>query len=128
MADRDLTEYGNVIALSQYQVGSGKPLGPPLQAGGGGGTFDGMEARVARLEADVEHIKNDISEIKNTSKEVANALHGLQIDFASLKERVTHLPSKGFIVSLVSGGVVFLIGVLTLLSRMGWLIAGTPTH
>jgi hypothetical protein len=36
----------------------------PLQSGGGGGTFDGMEPRVAKLEAAVEHIQSDVSDIK----------------------------------------------------------------
>lgn len=34
-----------------------RPQGPrALQAGGGGGTSDGMDARVARLEAQVAHL------------------------------------------------------------------------
>ena len=36
-----------------------------MQPPGGGGTFDGMEPRVAKLEAAVEHIQRDISEIKS---------------------------------------------------------------
>jgi hypothetical protein len=35
-----------------------------LKTGGGSGTFDGMEARVAKLEAAVEHIQRDTAEIK----------------------------------------------------------------
>lgn len=35
-----------------------------LPSGGGGGTFDGMEARVAKLESDIDYIKRDIGEIK----------------------------------------------------------------
>ena len=41
-----------------------------LPSRGGGGTFDGMEARVARLESDVDYIKRDIGEIKNDLKEI----------------------------------------------------------
>lgn len=40
------------------------PPGPPLQPPGGGGTLDGMEARVAKLESAVEYIQRDIGEIK----------------------------------------------------------------
>src|SRR4051812_7609876 len=39
--------------------------GPPLQPPIGGGTFDGMEARVAKLEAAVEHIQRDVGDIKS---------------------------------------------------------------
>jgi hypothetical protein len=35
-----------------------------LRGGDGGGTFDGMEPRVAKLEAAVEHIQSDIADIK----------------------------------------------------------------
>jgi hypothetical protein len=40
------------------------PRGPPLHGGGGGGTFDGMEPRVAKLEAAIEHIQRDTTDIK----------------------------------------------------------------
>ena len=43
----------------------GQPPKPPLQPPGGGGTFDGMEPRVAKLEAAVEHIQRDIGDIKS---------------------------------------------------------------
>jgi len=39
---------------------------PALHAGGGGGTSDGMEARVAKLEAHVEHVIAGIGEIKES--------------------------------------------------------------
>ena len=42
----------------------------PLNTSGGGGTFDGMEPRVAALEAHVEHIRSDVSEIKSDLKEI----------------------------------------------------------
>jgi hypothetical protein len=43
-------------------------LNLPCREAGGGGTFDGMEARVARLESDVAHIQADIGEIEDTLK------------------------------------------------------------
>jgi hypothetical protein len=36
-----------------------------LRGGDGGGTFDGMEARVAKLEASIQHIQTDVADIKN---------------------------------------------------------------
>lgn len=40
---------------------------PPegLQHGGGGGTSDGMEARVTRLETHMEYVRRDLDEIKS---------------------------------------------------------------
>jgi archaellum component FlaC len=82
----------------------------PLQSGGGGGTFDGMEARVAILETHVEYIRRDIGELKADVSEIRRDLSGMKDDFksdvegvkvqlATLTERVNHLPSKGFIVT-----------------------------
>ncbi|MFZ5739075.1 MAG: hypothetical protein ACOY6K_19580 [Pseudomonadota bacterium] len=41
-----------------------KVTATPLQPSDGGGTFDGMGARIAKLEAAVEHIERDIGDIK----------------------------------------------------------------
>ena len=82
----------------------------PLQSGGGGGTFKGMEPRVAVLENNVEYIKRDIGELKADVSEIRRDLGRMKDDFksdvesvkvhlATLTERVNHLPSKGFIVS-----------------------------
>ena len=64
-----------------------QPPGPPLQPPGGGGTFDGMEPRVAKLEAAVEHIQRDISEIKSDLRalrdEFKSDLRALRDEFKS---------------------------------------------
>ena len=93
------------------RFGGALPSGStPLQSGGGGGTFDGMEPRVAVLENNVEYIKRDIGELKADVSEIRRDLGRMKDDFksdvesvkvqlATLTERVNHLPSKGFIVS-----------------------------
>jgi hypothetical protein len=96
----------------------------PLSGGDGGGTFDGMEARVARLEADVEHIKSDVGEIKGTLKDVSAHVSDARVSIATLVERVAHLPSKAYIGSVVTAG----IAALGLLARLGWLVPGATTH
>jgi len=104
------------------------PAPPPLQGGGGGGTFDGMEPRVARLEADVEHIKTDVGDIKSDVRSLNVLMTEARTNIAVLTERVGVLPTKAYIGAVVVGGVAFGVALLTLLSRMGWLVAGTPTH
>ncbi|MBB3940717.1 tetrahydromethanopterin S-methyltransferase subunit G [Novosphingobium fluoreni] len=49
----------------------------------GGGTFDGMEARLAKLEAQMEHVHKDLAK-----------LAVLPVDVATIKERLVHLPTK----------------------------------
>lgn len=41
-----------------------------LKGGGGGGTSDGMEARVAKLEADIGHIKTSLTEVRSDVREL----------------------------------------------------------
>lgn len=52
-----------------------------LTSGGGGGIFNGMEARVAKLESDVGYIKDNISDIK---KDVAEIKRDARTDFRLL--------------------------------------------
>ena len=63
-----------------------------MKAGGGGGTSDGMEARVARLEAHVETLRSDSSAMR---ADIAD----IRINLATLTERVAHMPTKGFVIS-----------------------------
>lgn len=85
------------------------PVNPPdrpLQTGGGGGTYDGMEARVAVLETHVEYIRRDISDpkadmgvIRSDLGKARNEVADLRTGLATLTERVNHPPTKGFIVT-----------------------------
>lgn len=61
-----------------------------LHGGGGGGTSDGMEPRIARLESDMEHVKKAIERIDGKLGDITT----LKVDVATLKERVAHLPTK----------------------------------
>lgn len=55
--------------LTLYQGGRGKHTGGfGVQQGGGSG--DGMEPRVAKLESDVGHIQSDIRDIKQDIREM----------------------------------------------------------
>lgn len=76
-----------------------------LKAGGGGGTSDGMDARVARLEAHVETLKADSAA---TRGDVAD----IRVSLATLTERVAHLPGKGFVISATMTAIALLSGVI----------------
>ena len=82
------------------------PINPSdrlLQSGGGGSTFDDMEARVAVLENNVEYIKRDIGELKADMSGVRRDVESLKVSQGVLTERVSHLPSKGFIFTVALG-------------------------
>ena len=59
----------------------------PGSAGGGGG-FDGLQARVAKIEAHLEHLRADLDKLRD-----------VPVKLAVLEERVTHLPTKGWMVA-----------------------------
>lgn len=77
---------------------------PPLNPPGGGGTFDGMEARIAVLENDVKHIKSALDRLVELPTEVA-----------VLKERVSHLPTKSWMV----GGLTTALAIIAALITFG---------
>lgn len=83
-----------------------------LKEGDAGGTSGGMEARVAKLEAHVEHIRSELGKLSS-----------VPTDLAVLQTRVDHLPSKGFILTSAISTVAAVVGLLTLLSRLGILAA-----
>jgi hypothetical protein len=127
MPDRLVANYAPTVIEASSRFGGEKPPGPPLQPPGGGGTFDGMlEARVARLEADVAHIKSDITEMKGVIKDAGKDLSDLKVGHATVVERIGNLPTKGYIGWWISGGLAITVAVLTIMSRLGWLVATTP--
>lgn len=65
-----------------------------LKSSGGGGTFDGMEPRVAKLEAMAEHMTADVGQLKADMRDVRDRA-------AVIDVKVDHLPGKGFIVASV---------------------------
>jgi hypothetical protein len=68
-----------------------------LHSGGGGGTFDGMEARVKALEDDMKKILQDTAEIKGMLRSAPSA-----IEFGELKGRVNSLPTTAKAATLLS--------------------------
>jgi hypothetical protein len=79
-----MTEIVDLWAFRQ-ELERAKKAGEPLNQGGGGGTFNGMEARVAKLEAAVEHIQRDTGEIKTDVRSVRdNARTDFRILFGAI--------------------------------------------
>lgn len=98
---------------------NGPPPGAPLQppAGGGGGT----EARLAALEVHVSYIREDLARIEATANSTKTDLSDLRIEAARLSVKVDHLPSKGFIVGVVTGALALIAGLVIYLGKLGLL-------
>lgn len=80
---------GSFCSVSNVFDLGGKPITPLLPPSGGGGTYDGMEARVARLETDVSELKADMKAVR--------------LDIAEIKGRVSNMPTTWQLVGLVIG-------------------------
>jgi len=108
------------------QVTDPKPPGPSLQPPGSGSGYDGMlEARVASLEADVKNIRENVGDMKSALRDAGKDLTELKVSHATLNERISHLPTKSYIGWWISGGLTVAVAALTILSRLGWLVAAT---
>lgn len=104
----------NVLHLKDYQQKSASSdVAGSLKSGGGDGTSDGMEARVAKLEAVAEHIQKDVAEIKTDVREFRIGIGSLNVSTGTLTERVSHLPSKGFIIVALLAALAVTGGLIT---------------
>ncbi|MBV9932446.1 MAG: hypothetical protein JO013_16090 [Alphaproteobacteria bacterium] len=73
--------------------------------GDGGGDPPGLEPRVAKLEAHVETLRADVAAIR---KDVGD----IRVAFATLTERVAHLPGKGFVVTTTTTAIAIISGLI----------------
>lgn len=69
-----------------------------LKHGGGGGIFDGMEARIKRLEDDAKDFRSDLKAIR--------------IDLAEIKGRLSAMPSTWQMVGLIVAIAVGMFAVV----------------
>lgn len=89
------------------------PWPEPLNSGGGGGTFDAMEARVTALEKKFDKIESKLDLIVTDMAYIKGKIEGLPsaTTFGELKGRVDSLPTMSKIATLV-GLAVAAIAIL----------------
>lgn len=86
--------------------------------GGGDGTNDGMETRVAKLEVLMEQVRFEVTELRKDVRGVKNDVSDLKQSFARIDERVLHLPSKAFIFTVAIGIVTAMTAVLVFAQKL----------
>ena len=102
---------------------------PELKGGGGDGTFDGMEPRIAKLEASMEYVQRDISLLQTDVRAIQSDLGGaggIRDRVARIEERIAHLPSKGFIVTTTLATLAIVAAVVVFQSHIQRFV-GAPT-
>lgn len=70
----------------------------PLKGGGGSGTFDGMEARVAKLESGVDELKKAVAEGR---VEMAKGFGDVKATLAAIDERTKHYATKWEVAGII---------------------------
>ncbi len=100
-----------------YSVGGGQTTSVgydnvvKLPKGGSGSGGSGMDARLVKLETNMDHVKTDMSDVKTR-------LRSVEMSLATLTERVSHLPSKGFIFTTAVGIVAALSAALLFAEKL----------
>jgi hypothetical protein len=85
---------------------------PKTPYGGGNGGGSEMEKRIAVLEAHMEHASSDIAGVKDSLGSVDVRMRSVETTLATISERVSHLPSKGFIVVSTLGALAFIAALI----------------
>lgn len=93
---------------------SAEPIRLPTGRPPGGGGPDGVDVRLGKLEVDVDYIKRDLQDLKAGSATHLAKTYKIELDLAVLTERVSHLPTKAYlvatastIVALITAAIVF---------------------
>jgi hypothetical protein len=72
---------------------------------------------IAKIQADGEYLKRDLGEVRGDMRDIRDRM-------ATLEERVRHLPSKEFIVAVITTSLLIGGGLLTVAPKI-WNWAGT---
>lgn len=103
-------DYGTVIHL---------PNRTTLKRGGGDGTFDDMEARVANLEKRFDRLEGKLDVLTDKVADI-------RVDMSALKERVSHLPTKGWAVGVAVTIITLTGAIVTLAPKIQQLFGILP--
>jgi hypothetical protein len=105
-------EQDNVSHISDYQQkAAGEGRKATLNFGSGGGTSGGMDGWQTSVEARLNEIKTDL-------RDVRTSVGTLNVSSATLTERIAHLPSKGFIITVTTAVLALLTAAIAFQSQI----------
>lgn len=88
----------------------------PIEGGGGGGHDGGMESRIAALEVAMQYAQRDIAEVRVGVAALQADTTTLKSDVATIKERLSHMPTTLAMWTAVAA-VVLPVGV-----ALAWIV------
>jgi hypothetical protein len=75
---------------------------------------------IAKLQSDAEHLKQDLGETRGDMRDIRDRMTRLEV-------RVDHLPSKGFIVAVVTAALAIATGLATVAPKLQSIAGTAPT-
>jgi hypothetical protein len=84
-----------------------------------GRSSDIILVEIAKLQSDGEHNKRDLTELRTDNRELRDRM-------AKLEVKVDHLPSKGFIVVVVTSSLVIFGAVVSIAPLLRGFLTHTP--
>ena len=100
-------------SVSSPEPGVGSPPRDPDRSS------DILLVELAKLQSDGEYIKRDLGEVRTDMRDLRDRMSKLEV-------KVDHLPSKGFIVVVVTTFLLIAGGLMTIAPKL-WSWAGTVT-
>lgn len=100
-----------VIMGGMAATGEGMPAAG-LKGGGGDGTSDGMEPRLARLESDVSHLARDVGELRHDMRDVRDRVTRIEERMAT---KAGTFVAAGGIIAAIAAFTTFQDQIRTLL-------------
>lgn len=114
--------------LTKASAGSGQGQVYSSGASSGAEDLSGTSAAVSmmlgQLTSDLRSLRRDVDKLEPLISAGVTEMGTLKTNLGILSERVDHKPGKGFIVSVVLGGMTGSVALLTFLSKIGFLSAG----
>ncbi len=102
-----------------------EPLRFPAGRPPGGGGSDGTDIRLGKLEVAVDYVQRDVRDLKSglerLSEDGARHLaktNKVELDVAVLTERVSHLPTKAYLVATASTIVAFITAAIVFADKL----------
>ena len=101
-----MTHEVRIYTIDQWQKTVESNLTPRLKSGDGGGTSDGMDSRVTKLETQMEFVRDDLREIKGDLKTIIGRLGELPTKRDLTTNTLTIVVIGLAVLAITVGGII----------------------